>query len=237
MRTTPRLRGRRTDVRNSSTADSKARRVRRLVTLCAVAYAAQFAAAAVPVVESQPVITTSRSGNTANQAPVARSYGTDSAQVAANDDRTSAPPSASVGNASATSMFQQFQQMESDVAELRGIVEEQSHLIEKLQSEQKEQYLDLDRRLTLLMKGQPGAGPVTSGGMTGPAVMPSDGGGATATTAPPTNSTSTSPTASPTMAPISERGAYEAAFASDEEQTFHRRDRCIQSDAGDVSER
>ena len=54
-------------------------------------------------------------------------------------------------------MFQQFQQLESDVAELRGIVEEQSHLIEKLQSEQKEQYLDLDRRLTLLLKGQAGA--------------------------------------------------------------------------------
>jgi tol-pal system protein YbgF len=118
-------------------------------------------------------------------------------------------------------MFQQFQQMESDVAELRGIVEEQSHLIEKLQSEQKEQYLDLDRRLTLLMKGQPGAGPVTSGGMTGPAVMPSDGGGATATTtAPPTTSPTASPTASPTMASISERGAYEAAFALTKNKRF-----------------
>ncbi len=50
-------------------------------------------------------------------------------------------------------MFQQFQQLQDDVAELRGIVEEQSHQIEKLQADQKEQYLDLDRRVAALSGG------------------------------------------------------------------------------------
>ena len=74
-------------------------------------------------------------------------------------------------------MFQQFQQVQDDVAELRGVVEEQSHLIEQLQAQQKEQYLDLDRRLSAL-QGQPagaaagssagGSGPIGAGPTTGP---------------------------------------------------------------------
>ena len=163
------------------------RRARQLATLCAV-LTAQIAAAAVPVVESQPV-PASRGSSIPNEAPVVRSYGTDSPRVAASDNRP--PPSDSGGGSGAASMFQQFQQLESDVAELRGIVEEQSHQIEKLQNEQKEQYLDLDRRLTMLMKGQPavaGAPGATTG----------DGGAVTTT--------------APTAAANSERGAYEAAF-------------------------
>ena len=53
-------------------------------------------------------------------------------------------------------MFQQFQQLQADLADLRGIVEEQGHLIAKLQADQKEQYLDLDQRVAAL-SGSPGA--------------------------------------------------------------------------------
>ncbi len=208
MRTTPRLHGRRTDVRNSSTANSMRRRVRLraalFASLCAVslcaALAAQFAAAAVPVVESQPAVTSGRAANTASEAPVARSYGTDSTQVAASSGPL--PPSSAVGNSSAASMFQQFQQLESDVAELRGVIEEQSHRIEKLQNEQKEQYLDLDRRLSILMKGQPGA---VAPGTT------SDG-AAVATTGPATV---------PATTPNSERGLYETAFNLTKNKRFN----------------
>ncbi len=75
-------------------------------------------------------------------------------------------------------MFQQFQQVQDDVAELRGIVEEQSHLIEQLQAQQKEQYLDLDRRLSALQGGQPagaGTGPTTGGGMSPSGAGPTTG--------------------------------------------------------------
>ncbi len=57
-------------------------------------------------------------------------------------------------------MFQQFQQLQDDIAQLRGIVEEQSHQIAQLQADQKEQYVDLDRRVAALSGG---AGP-TGGG-------------------------------------------------------------------------
>jgi len=158
------------------------RHTRLIVTICAV-LAVQSVYAAVPVVESQgsqsgPVTPGGPTGRPANDSAV-RSYGAQETEVAATSSpATSSPPSATVGNSGASSMFQQFQQFESDVAELRGIVEEQSHLIETLQREQKEQYIDLDRRLTLLMQGQAAAAaPVTPGGGNGSgATTPSSSG-------------------------------------------------------------
>ena len=143
-------------------------------TICTV-LVVQIVHAAVPVVESQgsqsaPGTTSRPPSRPANDSAV-RSYGAEETQVAASSSPvTSSPPSQTVGASGASSMFQQFQQFESDVAELRGIVEEQNHLIETLQREQKEQYIDLDRRLTLLMQGQAASAtsPVTPGGGEGP---------------------------------------------------------------------
>ena len=159
--------------------------------------AASMVHAAVPVVESQGSqavpATTNRSAAPPSVQSGVRSYGAEQAQVVASETRAN-PPSESVGNAGAVSMFQQFQQLESDVAELRGTVEEQSHLIGKLQSEQKEQYLDLDRRLTMLMKGQPEGTPSST-----------PGGGGPVTTGPGTSTGN-----SPTSAGNSEQAAYTA---------------------------
>lgn len=102
-------------------------------------------------------------------------------------------------------MFQQFQQVQDDVAELRGIVEEQSHQIEQLKAQQKEQYLDIDRRLSAL-QGQPatgGAGPTTSGG--GP------------TSSGPTGPMDTGPT---TASSNAEQDAYTAAYNSAKSNRF-----------------
>ena len=41
--------------------------------------------------------------------------------------------------------------MQQEIAELRGTVEEQTHTIEKLQKQQQQRYLDLDRRIAGLM--------------------------------------------------------------------------------------
>ena len=107
---------------------------------------------------------------------------------------SSAPPSSAVsgaggGGSSASSMFQQFQQVQDDVAELRGIVEEQSHQIEQLQAQQKEQYLDLDRRLSALQGGG------------GAATGPSTGGGAAIDGGPTTGPTTSGPTTAGPTAP------------------------------------
>ena len=40
-----------------------------------------------------------------------------------------------------------MQVLQQELQELRGLVEEQGYLVSRLQRDQKEQYLDLDRRL------------------------------------------------------------------------------------------
>lgn len=105
-------------------------------------------------------------------------------------------------------MFQQFQQLQDDIAELRGIIEEQSHQIAKLQADQKEQYIDLDRRVAALSGG---AGPsAASGGgpAAGPTTGPSTSGGGPVTTG-------------PASANNSERDAYTAAFNMTKDKRFN----------------
>ncbi len=107
-------------------------------------------------------------------------------------------------------MFQQFQQVQDDVAELRGIVEEQSHQIEQLQAQQKEQYLDLDRRLSALQGGQP------AGGSAGPTT----GGGAGPSGAGPTSGPMTTGPANSTASGNAEQDAYTAAYNSAKANRF-----------------
>jgi len=210
------------------------RALRTLTTALCVAFAAQNAFmaptsfAAVPVVESSP--STGSSGTvsrptTTTSAPISspatssgvRSYGVDQPQVVANDPIRSTPPNSSVGSSSAgtpvsgttaSTMFQQIQQLQDDVAELRGMLEEQTHQIEKLQADQKEQYLDLDRRMTALKGGAPAggatapSGPVAGGGAGGGNTTV--GGGSSATSA----------------ASNSERDAYTKAFNLTKDKRF-----------------
>jgi tol-pal system protein YbgF len=68
------------------------------------------------------------------------------------------------------------EQLQRDIEQLRGDVEVQSHGLEELQRSQREQYLDIDRRLRLLEPGQAGGIP--------PAVMAPGSTAPPATTAP-----------------------------------------------------
>lgn len=200
-----------------------ARRVRLTGLVCA-AFAAQIACAAAPVVESEPITSSgsTRSSTTYSTPAVpststssgVRAYGADQGEAIASEMRNTSPPSSAVGsspvsnsssaNSGAVSMFQQFQQLQDDIAQLRGIVEEQSHQIEKLQAAQKEQYIDLDRRVAALSGG---AGPsAASGG--GPTPGPTTSGGG-----PVTNG--------PTSANDSERDAYTSAFNMTKDKRFN----------------
>jgi tol-pal system protein YbgF len=60
-------------------------------------------------------------------------------------------PAASSGLLSEMAM--QMEQMQMEIAELRGRVEEQDHLIRRLTQDQQERYLDLDRRMAALLAG------------------------------------------------------------------------------------
>ena len=179
------------------------RALRTLTTALCVAFAAQIAFdartsfAAVPVVELSP--DTGSSGAVARPTPTpsaptsgttsgVRSYGVDQPQVVANDPVRSTPPSSSVVSVSAgpqvtgtnaSTMFQQIQQLQDDVADLRGMLEEQAHQIEKLQADQKEQYLDLDRRMTALKGGAQAGGAPGPTAPSGPIAGGAAGGGNT----------------------------------------------------------
>jgi len=156
--------GRRTAVVNCSIAKRTA--------LAGVAWAGILlvhgASAAVPVVESEGSVPgASTRGAPSRSASEARAYPTNDAATAypASSDAQPYPvaaqaatpyPSTSGGSqlqsdrAPTSELFYQLQTLQTEVGELRGLVEEQRHLIERLQREQKEQYLDLDRRVAAL---------------------------------------------------------------------------------------
>ena len=59
-------------------------------------------------------------------------------------------------------MVLQLQQLQDEVRQLRGLVEEQQHLIDTLQRRQRDQYLDLDQRIGELANYRPSSGPAVS---------------------------------------------------------------------------
>lgn len=64
-------------------------------------------------------------------------------------------------------LFYQLQALQQEVLELRGLVEEQSHEIQRLKQQRMDDYLDLDRRIGELSQGGlAGAGAAVSGGST-----------------------------------------------------------------------
>jgi len=56
----------------------------------------------------------------------------------------------SASGAQAVEMLYQQQLLQQEVQELRGIVEQQAYEIKRMREEQRDRYLDLDRRITLL---------------------------------------------------------------------------------------
>lgn len=56
-------------------------------------------------------------------------------------------------------LFYQMQILQQEVRQLSGLVEEQARLIQKLQQDQRLQYIDLDRRVAALAPNRPAPGP------------------------------------------------------------------------------
>ena len=77
-----------------------------------------------------------------------------------------------------TELFYQLQVLQQEVQELRGLVEEQSHQLNRIARDQQEQYIDLDRRV---------AGLTTSGAVSSRAPSVSTSPGSTAGSAPRTS--------------------------------------------------
>lgn len=77
-------------------------------------------------------------------------------QLSAAEPSPTVASSSSTGSTVNAELFLKLQQMEQELLELRGRLEEQSHDIEQLKTRQKEHYLDFDRRINELKS--PGAG-------------------------------------------------------------------------------
>lgn len=202
---------------------------------------AQPVAAAVPVVESQGTVPRSTTGTASASstttvrsypsAPAATSYpvgGGVQTYPASDAAVAQASPGSASGGASGsdraptTELFYQLQTLQTEVGELRGLVEEQRHQIDRLVREQKEQYLDLDRRLALALKQQAtggGAAPST-GTYSGPSSSnaPAAGGGPMVATPAPTPRPSPSP--GNRADGVSERDAYTSAFNLTRDKRF-----------------
>ena len=158
-----------------------------------------------------------------------RAAGSATPVAAASRSVAAAPATAS--NARLTELFYQLQVLQDEVRALRGTVEEQGHLINRLRKDQKEQYLDLDQRVLRLTnrggggrsappaaatEARPGAGVATGAGAAagngaeravlrdGEVYVTTPGAGPAAGTA--------DATAGAGVASSSEQGAYTAAF-------------------------
>lgn len=92
--------------------------------------------------------------NSENPAAIAASQG------ATESMRVEAAPTA--GDSSLSGLFYQLQLLQQEVQELRGQLEEQQYLLQRLQKGQQDQYLDLDKRLVALAAGQPQPAPQTA---------------------------------------------------------------------------
>lgn len=111
-------------------------------------------------------------------------------------------------------LLNRVDQLQRDIQQLRGAIEVQNHSLEEIQRRQREQYLDVDRRLQLLETGQPAA-PVAGaadGGQTGMPVMAPEhtaapGGVPAAGHAP------ADPTPPSTADPATEQAEYDTALA------------------------
>ena len=157
--------------------------------------AAPWATAAVPVEESveegrSSAVRDVRTDLAATSSSAAQEIGIPpTIEPAARPSQNGAGPTSGGGN-QLSDLFYQMQLLQSELQDLRGLVEEQGYTISRLQRDQKEQYMDLDRRVMAISQN-PGAAS-TSGVST------------------PGSTASTRPTPGPRAG--SEREAYTQAF-------------------------
>ncbi len=124
----------------------------------------------------------------------------------------SAPATQSVDGARLSELFRHLQTLQREVRELRGLVEEQTHQIERLTKQQQQQYIDLDRRLLALRGAAPET--VAAGGTAAQPPQPIP------VRPSPVRPVSSRPTAPANSAAPSERSAYDAAFSLMRERQF-----------------
>ncbi|MDI1302811.1 MAG: tol-pal system protein YbgF [bacterium] len=123
--------------------------------------AATGMASAEIVVEDRPLSSAPVMKTTTPVTPVAPVTAV-TGKAVANDNTVVNEPASSGTAGSNWELYTQVQQLQQEVAGLRGTLEEQSHLIEKLQSDLRARYTDLDQRLVAQQDQMKQAAPVAA---------------------------------------------------------------------------
>jgi len=128
--------------------------------------------------------------------------------AAASANRTGAPGSGAPGSGAPGglgSLVLQVQQLQQEVMQLNGRIEEQAHELRQLREQSLQRYMDLDKRLSEAAQGEGAAAGATAGVRGG-----SNAGDGSAAAAPRGGTSATGPGAS---ARPEEKAAYDAAYA------------------------
>lgn len=147
-------------------------------------------------------------------------------------NRAAAPAAAQAGsNDLIVSLYNQVEALQQEVQTLRGVVEEQGYQLKRLQTEQRDRYIDIDRRLSTMAPAQalPSATAPVNGSST-PSAPTSAGPATTAPASPALNGSSAAlnsaatvvapPTATQVATPPATAATGTAAAALDEQELY-----------------
>lgn len=185
---------------------------------------APFALSQIEVVEAEPaVITDSRYPQTREATIVSKVLG--------NSMNDAPPPIALSSDSGNAGLFVQLQDVQAEVRELRGLLEQQSYIIEQLSQKRMDDYLDLDRRIGELTQSALSGAPVKSASASNQ--PQSNTGGSTSTarsystakSAVPANAGSVSPIVKAAVPPVASsadvaKKAYRAAYQKVKDRQF-----------------
>ncbi|HWK55203.1 MAG TPA: YbgF trimerization domain-containing protein, partial [Hyphomicrobiales bacterium] len=82
------------------------------------------------------------------------------------------PAGGEAGNELVVNLYNQLQELQSEVQTLRGLVEEQGYQLQRLQTESRDRYIDIDRRLSEVTLSGGAQQPFSPGGTAPPQSAP-----------------------------------------------------------------
>lgn len=182
--------------------------------------------AQVEVVEAEPVVITDSRYPKSTQAQASAASANTTVDAISYD----APPAiASDSDTSTAGLFVQLQDLQAEVRELRGLLEQQNYIIEQLSQKRMDDYLDLDRRIGELTVSLASASRPVQAGIQQAAdkqpVTSNDSATKTYSTASVSSENANKPVAVPSSPPVASKAdvakkAYRAAYQKVKDRQF-----------------
>ena len=116
----------------------------------------------IEVVEAEPAIITDSRYPQAREISAAANTSNNAVNPIANSMDDAPPPLALSSDSGNAGLFVQLQDLQAEVRELRGLLEQQSDLIEQISQKRMDDYLDLDRRIGELSQSALSTAPIKS---------------------------------------------------------------------------